>query len=68
MNRMETIDTQNMIDEWEKQKAILKNKFKKLTDADLDFEETRKNEMLGKLALKFGMTTRQIRNIIGQGQ
>lgn len=68
MNRMETIDTQNMIDEWEKQKAILKNKFKKLTDADLDFEETRKNEMLGKLALKFGMTTREIRNIIGQGQ
>ena len=68
MNRMETIDTQNMIDEWEKQKAILKNKFKKLTDADLDFEETRKNEMLGKLALKLGMTTREIRNIIGQGQ
>ena len=68
MNRMETIDTQNMIDEWEKQKAILKNKFKKLTDADLDFEETRKNEMLGKLALKFGMTTREIRNIIGHGQ
>lgn len=68
MNRMETIDTQNMIDEWEKQKAILKNKFKKLTDADLDFEETRKNEMLGKLALKFRMTTREIRNIIGQGQ
>ena len=68
MNRMETIDTQSMIDEWQKQKAILKNKFKRLTDADLDFEETRKNEMLGKLALKLGMTTREIRNIIGQGQ
>lgn len=56
-----------MINGWEKQKAILKNKFKKLTEADLDFEENRKNEMLGKLAFKLGMTTREIRKIISQG-
>ena len=64
---METNDTQNMTNGWEKQKAILKNKFKKLTQADLDFAENRKNEMFGKLALKLGMTTREIRNIINQG-
>ena len=53
-----------MLTEWQKHKAVLKEKFKKLTDADLDFEENRKNEMLGKLALKLGMTSREIRSII----
>lgn len=61
---MHTTDTEKMITRWEKQKAILKEKFKKLTPADLDFAETRKNEMLGKLALKLGMTTREISSII----
>jgi len=56
-----------MIKRWEKQKAMLKEKFKKLTDADLDFAENRKNEMLGKLALKLGMSTREIRDLINQG-
>lgn len=56
-----------MITKWEKEKAILRKRFEKLTDADLDFAENRKNEMLGKLALKLGMTTREIRNIITQG-
>lgn len=55
-----------MIDGWEKQKARLKEKFKKLTDADLDYEENRRNEMLGKLALKLGMSTREILNLIKQ--
>ncbi len=64
---METNDRQNMITKWEKEKAILRKRFEKLTDADLDFAENRKNEMLGKLALKLGMTTREIRNIITQG-
>ena len=49
---------------WEKQKSLLQAKFKKFTDADLDFEESRKNEMLTKLALKLGMSTREIKRII----
>lgn len=57
-------DSRNILSAWEEQKAILKAKFRKLTDADLDFEEDRKNEMVGKLALKLGMTTREIRRII----
>jgi hypothetical protein len=64
---MESNSTQTMLTRWEKQKAILREKFGKLTDADLAFTEDRKNEMLGKLALKLGMTTREIRNIINQG-
>jgi hypothetical protein len=57
----------NIISNWENQKAILKGKFKRLTDADLDFEESRRNEMLSKLALKLGMTTREILQIIERG-
>lgn len=64
---MERNDTQNTITGWEKQKAILKEKFRSLSDADLDFPENRRNEMLGKLALKLAMTTREIRNVINKG-
>jgi hypothetical protein len=63
---MERNDTQDMITGWEKQKAILKVKFKRLTDADLNFEENRKNEMLARLALKLGMTSHEIRSIISR--
>ena len=66
-NLMKINDTQNTLTGWEKQKAILKDKFKNLTDADLDFPESRRNEMLGKLALKLAMTTREIRNVINNG-
>jgi hypothetical protein len=52
---------------WQNQKAILKDKYKQLADADLDFEENRRNEMLSKLALKLGMTTREILRIIARG-
>jgi hypothetical protein len=54
----------NIVSSWQDQKAVLKVKFKKLTEADLDFEENRKNEMLSRLALKLGMTTREILRII----
>jgi hypothetical protein len=51
---------------WQSKKAVLRYKFKKLTEADLDFDESRKNEMLSKLALKLGMTTREILRIMEQ--
>jgi hypothetical protein len=51
---------------WEIQKEELKARFTKLTDEDLNFEETRKNEMFGKLALKLGITTRELEVIINR--
>jgi hypothetical protein len=57
----------NIVSNWQNQKAILKERFKRLNDTDLDFEESRKNEMLSKLALKLGMTTREILRIIERG-
>jgi hypothetical protein len=49
---------------WQQQKEILREKFKKLTDQDLNFDESRKNEMIGNLARKLGMTSREIQRII----
>jgi len=41
---------------WEAQKGKLKLNFPKLTDADLNFDETRKKEMLRGLEPKLAMT------------
>jgi hypothetical protein len=49
---------------WEAQKAKLKLAFPKLTAEDLNFDETRKNEMFSKLELKLGMTTNELQVII----
>jgi hypothetical protein len=49
---------------WDAQRAKLKTKFPRLTDADLDFDETRKGEMLSKLQIKTGRTANELRVII----
>jgi uncharacterized protein YjbJ (UPF0337 family) len=63
---MESTENNRVPSEWQKQKAVLREKFKKLTDQDLNFDESRKNEMMGRLARKLGMTTREIKRIIDQ--
>lgn len=49
---------------WEAQKAKLKSKFPKLTDEDLNFDETRKDEMLNRLEPKLAITTQELKLII----
>lgn len=49
---------------WEAQKAKLKLTFPKLTQEDLNFDETQKTEMLTKLELKLAMSSQEIRFII----
>jgi len=49
---------------WENQKAKLHARFPKLTDSDLDFDETNKNEMLGKLEFKLGLTVSELQVIM----
>ena len=49
---------------WEIQKSKLKIQFSKLTDTDLNFDETRKNEMLSSLEFKLGMTKEELQVII----
>ena len=49
---------------WENKKAKLKTRFPKLTEADLNFDETQKNEMFGKLEFKLGITSKELQVII----
>ena len=50
---------------WNEQKGKLKQKFAKLTDDDLMYEEGKKDEMLGKLQIKLGKTKEELHAIIG---
>ena len=49
---------------WETQKAKLKTTFPKLTEEDLNFNETQKDEMLRKLEVKLAVTTEELQTII----
>ena len=49
---------------WEAQKSKLKTRFPQLTDADLNFDESKKSEMLNQLQGKVGRTTKELQVII----
>jgi uncharacterized protein YjbJ (UPF0337 family) len=49
---------------WNEQKGKLKQKFAALTDNDLLFIKGKKEEMMGKLQLKFGKTKEELLKII----
>lgn len=49
---------------WEAQKTKLKVKFPQLNDADLNFEEARRGEMLSKLQVKTGRTAKELRSVM----
>lgn len=49
---------------WESQKAKLKLNFPKLTDSDLDYDETEKDKMFNKLEFKLAMTAAELKVII----
>lgn len=49
---------------WNEQKAKLKKKFAVLTDNDLMYEESRKEEMYAKLQIKLGKTKDELHKII----
>ena len=49
---------------WNEQKGKLKQKFAKLTDDDLMYEEGKKDEMLGKLQIKLGKTKEELHKIM----
>ena len=54
----------NKISNWEAQKAKLKLRFPKLTDADLNFDERYKEDMLIKLQGIVGRTKKELQVII----
>jgi len=49
---------------WNEQKIKLKAKFPLLTDADLNFEKGKRDEMLSKIQAKIGRTKEELAKII----
>lgn len=49
---------------WNEQKTKLKAKFSTLTDADLQYEQGKKDEMLAKVQVKLGKTKDELAEII----
>jgi len=49
---------------WNVLKGKLKQKYAKLTDDDLLFDEGKENELLGRLEKKLGIAKDEIRNVI----
>lgn len=49
---------------WELQKTKLKEKFTHLTEADLSFEEGKKDEMLQRVQTKIGKTKEELQKLI----
>ncbi|WP_035671980.1 general stress protein CsbD [Flavobacterium sp. 83] len=49
---------------WEEQKGKLKQKFAALTDNDLLFKESMKDEMIRKLQIKLGKTKEELLTVI----
>jgi uncharacterized protein YjbJ (UPF0337 family) len=49
---------------WSEQKTKLKAKFTTLTDADLQYENGKKDEMMDKIQIKLGKTKEELATII----
>ena len=49
---------------WKEQKEMLKTKFSNLTDADLHYENGKKDEMMAMVQVKLGKTKEEMTTII----
>jgi len=58
------MDTEEEKGTWNEQKIKLKQKFARLTDNDLFFAESKKDEMISKLQIKLGKTKEELHKII----
>lgn len=69
LNKIKMAGTKHNTDEranWLTQKLNLKAKFPMLTYADLNFDFSKKQEMLVKLAVKLGKTTPKLLMMLGK--
>jgi uncharacterized protein YjbJ (UPF0337 family) len=60
------MNTTELKGNWNEQKAKLKQKFAVLTDNDLMYEESRKEEMYAKLQIKLGKTKDELHQILSE--
>ena len=58
------MNTQEIEGNWNEQKGKLKQKFADLTDNDLMLLDGKKDELRGRLQMKFGKTEEELQKII----
>lgn len=58
------MNTQEIEGNWNEQKGKLKQKFADLTDNDLMLLDGKKDELFGRLQMKFGKTEEELQKII----
>ena len=58
------MNTSDVKENWNEQKAKLKQKFAKLTNNDILFEEGKMDEMFGRIQIKLGKTKDELQQII----
>ncbi|HLP06458.1 MAG TPA: CsbD family protein [Paludibacter sp.] len=58
------MNTNELIGNWEEQKGKLKQRYATLTDDDLMFAEGKRDEMLGRLQMKLGVSKEELRRIL----
>ena len=68
MEKKSTVDKKSTVNiqksKWEEQKDKLRSRFPELTDEDLNFDQTKEDEMLGKLYDKLNKTVDELRLIM----
>jgi hypothetical protein len=62
--RQFTPSTPSMKENWDLQKAKLKNKYPVLTESDLRYHEGKKGVMWEKLQIKLGLSKEELKKII----
>ena len=63
-HKINDVNTSEMKKNWNKEEAKLKQKFAKVTDNSLTFEESKNEKMSGVLQFKWGKTKEEVRKII----
>jgi len=58
------MNTQEIEGNWNEQKGKLKQKFADLTDNDLMLLDGKKDEIIGRLQMKFGKTEEELQKIM----
>jgi uncharacterized protein YjbJ (UPF0337 family) len=63
-----TIEPFKVVGDWDAQSKALKEKFPKLTDADLKFEAGKEGELVTRLEKRLNKTRSEVINIIKKGE
>jgi len=66
--QQKTANKFTMIGNWTEQARLLKRRFPLLTDADLNYEQGKENDLLKRMEMRLNKNRDEVMSIIRQGQ